>query len=177
MLGDPGALMFDEPLGGLDPEGIVWIRTLMRDLAAQGRAVLVSSHLMSEMALTADHLIVIGRGRLLADTDTTTFIEQHSTRRVRIRAAEPDRLAAVLRARGIEPAQVDGYLEVSGLSTDEVGRVAEEQQIAVLELFEQKSSLEAAFLETTSESVEYHARAPEPRAGDDAAQADRSRRS
>jgi ABC-2 type transport system ATP-binding protein len=157
MLGDPGALMFDEPVSGLDPEGIVWLRTFMRDLAAQGRTVLVSSHLMSEMALTADHLIVIGRGRLLADTDTTTFIDQHSAGRVRIRVSEPDRLTAALQARGVTPEQVDGYLQVSGLSTDEVGRLAREQKVAVLELFEEKSSLEAAFIETTGTSVDYHA--------------------
>jgi ABC-2 type transport system ATP-binding protein len=165
MLGDPGALMFDEPVSGLDPEGIVWVRTFMRDLAGQGRTVLVSSHLMSEMALTADHLIVIGRGRLLADTDTKTFIEEHSAGRVRIRVSEPDRLTAALRARGVAPELVDGYLQVSGLSTDEVGRLAREQQLAVLELFEQKSSLEAAFIEATGGSVDYHAGAPQPRPG------------
>jgi ABC-2 type transport system ATP-binding protein len=164
MLGDPGALMFDEPVSGLDPEGIVWIRTFMRDLAAQGRTVLVSSHLMSEMALTADHLIVIGRGRLLADTDTTSFIDEHSAGRVRIRVSDPDRLTAVLRARGVASERVDGYLQVSGLSTDEVGRIAREQELAVLELFEQKTSLEAAFIETTGTSVEY--RAGPPRAAD-----------
>ena len=162
MLGDPGALMFDEPVSGLDPEGIVWVRTFMRALAARGRTVLVSSHLMSEMALTADHLIVIGRGRLLADTDTKTFIEEHSAGLVRIRVSEPDRLTAALRARGVASEQVDGYLQVSGLSTDEVGRLAREQQVSVLELFEQKSSLEAAFIETTGSSVDYHAGAAQP---------------
>jgi ABC-2 type transport system ATP-binding protein len=162
MLGDPGALMFDEPVSGLDPQGMVWLRTFMRDLAGQGRTVLVSSHLMSEMALTADHLIVIGRGRLLADTDTKTFIDEHSVGQVRIRVSEPDRFALALRARGVASEQVDGYLQVRGLSTDEVGRLAREQQVSVLELFEQKSSLEAAFIETTGGSVDYHAGAPQP---------------
>ena len=176
MLGDPGALMFDEPVSGLDPEGIVWIRTFMRDLAAQGRTVLVSSHLMSEMALTADHLIVIGRGRLLADTDTRTFIQEHSAGLVRIRVSEPDRLTTALRARGVASKQVDGYLQVSGLSTDEVGRLAREQQVAVLELFEQKSSLEAAFIETTGNSVDYHAGTPQTVDATGAAEAGPDRR-
>ena len=176
MLGDPGAVMFDEPVSGLDPEGIVWVRTFMRDLAAQGRTVLVSSHLMSEMALTADHLIVIGRGRLLADTDTAAFIDEHSAGRVRIRVSEPDRLTAALRARGVAAEQVDGYLQVSGLSTDEVGRFAREQEVAVLELFEQKSSLEEAFIETTGDSVEYHAGTAQVADGTAAVGAGRDRR-
>lgn len=160
MLGDPGALLLDEPVSGLDPEGIVWIRGFMRDLAGQGRAVLVSSHLMSEMAMTADRLIVIGRGRLLADTDTRTFIEEHSVGRVRVRVSDPDRLADALRGRGAAPERVDGYLQVGGLSTDEVGRLAREQQVSVLELFEVKSSLEDAFIETTRGSAEYRAGVP-----------------
>ena len=176
MLGDPGALMFDEPVSGLDPEGIVWVPTFMRDLAAQVRTVLVSSHLMSEMALTADHLIVIGRGRLLADTDTKAFIEEHSAGLVRIRVSEPDRLTAALRARGVASEQVDGYLQVSGLSTDEVGRLAREQQVSVLELFEQKSSLEAAFIETTGSSVDYHAGTPQTAHATAAAEAAPDRR-
>ncbi|HET8599346.1 MAG TPA: ATP-binding cassette domain-containing protein [Segeticoccus sp.] len=160
LLGDPGVLMFDEPVNGLDPEGILWIRTFMQYLAGQGRTVLVSSHLMSEMALTADHLVVIGRGRLLADTSTKAFIDEHSKGHVRVRVSEPDRLGEALRSRGVTAEQVDGYLQVTGLSTDEVGHLALQQQVAVLELFEQKSSLEAAFMEMTRGSVEYHAGAP-----------------
>jgi ABC-2 type transport system ATP-binding protein len=157
MLGDPAVLMFDEPVNGLDPEGILWIRTFMRALAAEGRTVLVSSHLMSEMALTADHLIVIGRGRLLADTSTKAFIDEYSKGHVRVRAAQQQDLARLLADRGHEPALVDGYLEVADLTTDEVGDLAFEHRIAVYELFQQKSSLESAFMEMTRDSVEYHA--------------------
>lgn len=175
LLGDPGALMFDEPVSGLDPEGIVWIRTFMRDLAAQGRAVLVSSHLMSEMAQTADRLIVIGQGRLLADTDTKSFIEEHSAGQVRLRVSEPDRLSAALQARGVASEQVDGYLQVTGLSADEVGRIAWEQHVPVLELFEETASLEAAFIETTGGSAEYRAGTPHPRPASAAGDAARER--
>src|SRR5579862_8118553 len=100
LLGDPGTLMFDEPVNGLDPEGIIWIRTLMRSLAAEGRTVFVSSHLMSEMALTADQLLVIGRGRIIADTPLPELVARHSGARVDVRAADPPRLAADLRAAG-----------------------------------------------------------------------------
>src|SRR5579862_7794196 len=100
LLGDPGTLLFDEPVNGLDPEGIIWIRTLMRSLAAEGRTVLVSSHLMSEMALTADQLLVIGRGRIIADTPLPELVARHSGARVDVRAADPPRLAADLRAAG-----------------------------------------------------------------------------
>lgn len=157
LLGDPGVLMFDEPVNGLDPEGIVWVRTFMQHLAGQGRTVLVSSHLMSEMALTADHLVVIGKGKLLADTQTRAFIDEHSKGHVRVRTSEPERLSAVLADRGRSPTMVDGYLQVADVSTDEVGRAAFEQQVPVLELFQEKSSLEAAFMAMTGTSVEYHA--------------------
>lgn len=157
LLGDPGVLLFDEPVNGLDPEGIMWIRTLMRDLASQGRTVLVSSHLMSEMALTADHLIVIGGGRLLADTSTREFIRVHSPGTVRVRVDEPARLARSLAARGLQPQAVDGCLTVTGTSTDRVGRLALALQIPVLELSEDPGSLEEAFMRMTRDSVEYHA--------------------
>jgi ABC-2 type transport system ATP-binding protein len=157
MLGDPDVLMFDEPVNGLDPEGIVWIRHFMRGLAAEGRTVFVSSHLMSEMALTADHLIVIGRGRLLADVPTSQFIEASSGNSVRVRSPQADRLADLLRGRNLATSTVDGYLQVEGVTPAEVGDLAAANGLTVHELFTQRASLEAAFMEMTGDSVEYHA--------------------
>jgi ABC-2 type transport system ATP-binding protein len=157
MLGDPEVLMFDEPVNGLDPEGIVWIRTFMRAMAAEGRTVFVSSHLMSEMALTADHLVVIGRGRLLADVATRDFIDASSGNSVRVRSPQRDQLAGLLRERGLAPSDVDGYLQVQGVTTAEVGDLAAAHGLTLHELFSQRASLEAAFMEMTSGSVEYHA--------------------
>ncbi len=157
LLGEPGVLLFDEPVNGLDPEGILWIRTVMKRLASEGRTVLVSSHLMSEMALTADHLVVIGRGKLLADTTTKEFVDANSKGLVRVRAADQDGLADVLAGAGHDAARVDGYLEVTGVTTDEVGDLALTHRIAVHELFSKSSSLEEAFMEMTRESVEYRA--------------------
>src|SRR5690349_9438019 len=157
LLGDPGTLLFDEPVNGLDPEGIVWIRTFMRAMAAEGRTVLVSSHLMSEMALTADHLVVIGRGRLLADVPTREFIEASSGNSVRVRSPQRDRLEQLLHARGLATTDVDGYLQVQGVTPAEVGDLAAANGLTVHELFVQSASLEAAFMEMTSDSVEYHA--------------------
>jgi ABC-2 type transport system ATP-binding protein len=157
MLGDPDVLMFDEPVNGLDPEGIVWIRTFMRAMAAEGRTVFVSSHLMSEMALTADHLVVIGRGRLLADVATRDFIDASSGNSVRVRSPQREQLADVLRGRGLTTSDVDGYLQVQGATTEQVGDLAAAHGLTVHELFVQRASLEAAFMEMTSGSVEYHA--------------------
>ncbi len=157
MLGDPKVLMFDEPVNGLDPEGIVWIRHFMRQLASNGKTVFVSSHLMSEMALTADHLIVIGRGKLLADTGTQDFIETNSTAKVRVRSPHADRLASLLAARGRPSRLVDGFVELTDVSTDEVGDLAAAEGITLHELFTQRSSLEDAFMELTRDSVDYHA--------------------
>ena len=157
MLGDPQVLMFDEPVNGLDPEGILWIRNFMRALAAQGRTVFVSSHLMSEMALTADRLVVIGRGRLIADVGTKDFIESGSKSHVRVRSPQQSELAALMQARGIAATPVDGYLEIGGMTCDEVGDLAADNRITIHELFQQRGSLEEAFMELTRESVEYHA--------------------
>lgn len=157
MLGDPQILMFDEPVNGLDPEGILWIRKFMQSLAERGRTVFVSSHLMSEMALTAEHLIVIGRGKLLADTSTEAFINQNSGGYVRVRTPHVEKLLDALSADGARPRQVDGYVEVDDMTTDAVGDLAAANQITVHELFQQRSSLEAAFMEMTKDSVEYHA--------------------
>ena len=158
LLGDPAVLMFDEPVNGLDPEGIVWVRTLMRALAAEGRTVLVSSHLMSEMALTADHLIVIGRGRLIRDEGVNDFLESSSQRSVRVSSPQVDDLAArVQTAGGKVRALTEGAIEVTGLDAAGIGQLAAANGIILHELTPQKASLEEAFMELTSDSVDYHA--------------------
>ncbi|HET7035184.1 MAG TPA: ATP-binding cassette domain-containing protein [Thermomicrobiaceae bacterium] len=160
MLGDPEVLIFDEPVNGLDPEGILWIRNFMKTLAAEGRTVLVSSHLMSEMALTADHLVVIGRGRLLADIGTQEFIAQSAQSRARVRTPQVAELTGLLAARGIQTATRDGALEIQGLPLEQIGTLAAEHQITLYELSEVRASLEAAFMEMTRDSVEYQAVEP-----------------
>jgi ABC-2 type transport system ATP-binding protein len=160
LLGDPGTLLFDEPANGLDPEGIVWIRTLIRSLAAQGRTVLVSSHLMSEMALTADHLLVIGRGRILADTPLSEMIARHSGDRVEVRAADTQRLAADLRAAAAQVTlEPDGTLGVVGLGSKQIGELAAERGHVLHQLHDVTASLEEAYFRMTGESVEYRAAA------------------
>ena len=157
LLGDPRTIILDEPLNGLDTEGIRWVRSLLRDLAADGRTVFVSSHLMNEMALTAQHLIVIGRGRLLADTGMEELMASAARTSVRVRSSDQDALAARLRAPGVAVSpDSDGALTVSGLSTDEVGTVAAAAGITVLELTAQ-ASLEEAFMEMTRDAVEFRA--------------------
>jgi ABC-2 type transport system ATP-binding protein len=156
LLGDPGVLLFDEPVNGLDPEGIRWVRNLLKGLAAEGRTVFVSSHLMSEMALTADHLVVIGRGRLIADLPVQEFIAQSSRQYVRARSPEPARLAELLRSAGATVvAETDGSLTVTGLAMADVGEVAARNQVVLHELSPQAGSLEDAFMELTNDSVEY----------------------
>ncbi|MFJ5263881.1 ABC transporter ATP-binding protein [Streptomyces sp. NPDC088387] len=158
LLGDPRILMFDEPVNGLDPEGIHWIRNLMKSLASQGRTVFVSSHLMSEMALTADHLVVIGQGRLLADTSMADFIEQNSRSYVRIRSPHRERLLDVLHRNGITVVETgSGVLEVDGSKAEQIGELAAQHQVVLHELSPQQASLEEAFMQLTAESVEYHA--------------------
>ncbi|MET8680163.1 ATP-binding cassette domain-containing protein [Streptomyces sp. NPDC004647] len=158
LLGDPQILMFDEPVNGLDPEGIHWIRHMMQRLAAEGRTVFVSSHLMSEMALTADHLVVIGQGRLLADTSMADFIAQNSRSYIRLRSPEPERLRDVLHQAGITAAtSSDGSLEVDGTDAAGLGELAAKHRLVLHELSPQKASLEEAFMRLTAESVEYHA--------------------
>ncbi|WP_217140201.1 ABC transporter ATP-binding protein [Streptomyces sp. AC627_RSS907] len=163
LLGDPRILMFDEPVNGLDPEGIHWIRNLMKSLAAQGRTVFVSSHLMSEMALTADHLVVIGQGRLLADTSMAEFIAENSRAYVRIRTPQRERLLDVLSGAGIAFVQPGTeVLEVDGDKAEAVGELAARHQIVLHELSPQRASLEEAFMQLTAESVEYHAHDGQP---------------
>ncbi|MBD0736564.1 ABC transporter ATP-binding protein [Streptomyces sp. CBMA29] len=158
LLGDPEILMFDEPVNGLDPEGIHWIRNLMKGLAAQGRTVFVSSHLMSEMALTAEHLIVIGRGRLMADTSMADFIEKNSRSYVRIRTPQPERLKDVLATAGFTPVTTsDGTFEIQDGDTAQLGELAAQHQLVLHELSPQRASLEEAFMQLTADSVEYHA--------------------
>ena len=155
LLGDPHVLMFDEPINGLDPEGILWIRTLLRSLASQGRTVFVSSHLMSEMALTADHLVVIGRGRLIADSSTADLIAHSSQGYVHVRAPNADALAGRLRAAGAVVEAAGDTLRVTGLECSAVGELAAMNQIAVHELTPRSASLEEAFMELTRESVDF----------------------
>lgn len=156
LLGDPGVLLLDEPVNGLDPEGIIWIRTLLRGLAAEGRTVLLSSHLMSEMAVTADHLIVIGRGRLIADTSTEAFIRRSSRNKVRVRSPQIAQLEAALhRAGGQVELRPDGALSVTGLECSTVGDVAASAGATLHELTAETASLEQAYLEFTQDSVEY----------------------
>jgi ABC-2 type transport system ATP-binding protein len=158
LLGDPGTVILDEPVNGLDTEGIRWIRSLLRGLAAEGRTVFVSSHLMSEMALTAQHLIVIGRGRLIADTGMEEFIAGAAPSLVRVRSTDPAALATLLRSRDVAVSGADdGALAVSGLSTDQVGRLAGAAGITLLELTAQQASLEEAFIDLTRDAVEFRA--------------------
>jgi ABC-2 type transport system ATP-binding protein len=158
LLGDPEILMFDEPVNGLDPEGIHWIRNLMKGLAAQGRTVFVSSHLMSEMALTAEHLIVIGRGRLLADTSMADFIEKNSRSFVRIRTPQRERFKDVAQAAGHTVVEAgDGAFEIQDADAAKLGEMAAQHQLVLHELSPQRASLEEAFMQLTAGSVEYHA--------------------
>ena len=158
LLGDPHTVILDEPVNGLDTEGIRWIRSLLKGLAAEGRTVFVSSHLMSEMAMTAEHLIVIGRGRLIADTGTEELIAQAAPGVVRVRSTEPEALASLLRSRDVTVSpDGDGALAVSGLSTDQVGRAAGAAGITLLELTAQQASLEDAFVDMTRDAVEFRA--------------------
>ena len=158
LLGDPATLVLDEPVNGLDPEGIVWIRNLLKGLAAEGRTVLVSSHLMSEMALTAEHLIVIGRGRLIADTSVEKFIRGAAHDVVFVRTDEAQRLRARLTGPDVTvTSEGPGTMEVSGLGSEHIGRIAAAHGIALAELTPRKASLEEAFMELTRAAVEYQA--------------------
>src|SRR6202035_1388218 len=160
LLGDPAILMFDEPVNGLDPEGILWIRNLMKALAAEGRTIFVSSHLMSEMENTADHLLVIGRGRLIADCSVAEFIERNSVQSVRIRTPKHELLASLIAAAGGTTVTGAGdVLVAQGLAPDQIGDLAFERGIRLHELAQAHASLEQAFMELTASSVEFHAHA------------------
>ncbi|MFF3324856.1 ATP-binding cassette domain-containing protein [Streptomyces sp. NPDC002889] len=156
LLGDPSVLILDEPSNGLDPEGIIWIRELMRGLAREGRTVLVSSHLMNETATFADHLVVLGRGRLLADTPVQDFIDLRIRPRVRLRTTEGSRLRAALLARGFAPVRSeDGLWTVEGARVEEIGRIAAHETIPILELTHETATLEQAYLNLTADQAEY----------------------
>ncbi|BCJ49963.1 multidrug ABC transporter ATP-binding protein [Actinoplanes sp. NBRC 14428] len=158
LLGDPQTVMLDEPVNGLDPEGVLWIRTLLTGLAAEGRTVFISSHLMSEMALVADHLIVVGRGRVLADTTVQELVLQAGGDTVVVASADPAELRRLLAGPGVEITGRPGseQLSVTGLSAREIGLVAATHGVALFELTAKTVSLEEAFMELTRESVEYH---------------------
>ncbi|GHD93425.1 ABC transporter ATP-binding protein [Streptomyces naganishii] len=158
LLGDPQTVMLDEPVNGLDPEGVLWIRNLLTQLASEGRTVFVSSHLMSEMALVADHLIVVGRGRLLADTTVRDLIRETGGDTVKVATADPARLRDVLAGPDVVVTGRVGSeeLQVTGLTAREIGLKAAEHGIALFELSARTVSLEDAFMELTRDAVEYH---------------------
>ncbi len=159
LLGDPGTLILDEPANGLDPEGILWIRNLMKRLAAEGKTVFLSSHLMAEISQTAEHLIVIGRGRLIADTSVSKIVAEASEgAAVMVRTPQADELGRALadeKATVLSPEQ--GLLEVHGLSSAEIGTIAARGGVVLHELIPQKASLEDAFMRLTGDAVEYQA--------------------
>jgi ABC-2 type transport system ATP-binding protein len=158
LLGDPQTVMLDEPVNGLDPEGIHWIRNLLKSLATEGRTVFVSSHLMSEMSLTADHLIVIGRGKLIADTSVADFLAGASKQLVHVRTPQNDQLREILAGLGATVTDADaGLLEVSGLTAEQIGEAAAAQKIVLHELTPHQASLEEAFMDLTRGELEFAA--------------------
>jgi ABC-2 type transport system ATP-binding protein len=161
LLGDPATVILDEPANGLDPEGILWIRNLLKGLAADGRTVFLSSHLMSEIAQTAEHLVVVGRGRLIADTTVADIVAQASEdRAVRVRTPDATALRELLAADGVTIASSErGVLEVHGLGSARIGELAAQAGVVLHELTPQTASLEDAFMRLTGDSVEYHAAA------------------
>ena len=165
LLGNPRLLILDEPVNGLDPEGIVWIRNLMKQLAADGRTVFVSSHLMNEMAVTADHVVVIGRGRLIADTAMDEFIARYAENMVLVRSPQADKLSESLRGLGaIVTSQPDGALLVNKTEAAAIGELAAANGIVLHELSPQRGSLEEAFMELTKADVQFHSPAPDTQA-------------
>jgi ABC-2 type transport system ATP-binding protein len=163
LLGDPRVLLFDEPINGLDLDGVRWIRGLLRSLADEGRTVLVSSHLMSEMEQTADRLIVIGRGRLIADATTEGILRGLGSRQVRVRTSQPDQLLARLLEQGYAAQRLDGHeLTVDDGTAEDVGELANTFSIPLHHLSEVQQSLEHAYLELTGASVEFHGRPAQP---------------
>jgi ABC-2 type transport system ATP-binding protein len=162
LLGDPHTVMLDEPVNGLDPEGIHWIRTMLKQLASEGRTVFVSSHLMSEMALTADHLIVIGRGKLIADTSVADFVAGASKQLVHVRSPQADDLARALAGPDVEVIGLEpGLLEVRGLTAEQVGEEAAAARIVLHELTPHQASLEEAFMDLTRDEIEFKAAEPD----------------
>ena len=162
LLGDPGVLLFDEPVNGLDPEGIRWVRHLLRGLASEGRTVLVSSHLINEMALTAERLVVIGRGTLIAETSVDDFLARHQGDSVRIVTPTPQRFVSALSRAGARPSvEADGAIVASGLSSADIGELAADLELTVHELTPLRASLEDVFMELTDASIEFRSHAPD----------------
>ncbi len=157
LLGDPSTVILDEPVNGLDPEGIRWVRSLARRLADDGRTVFISSHLMSEMSMMADHLIVIGRGRILADCTVTEFMAEHAASYVRVRTPAIGDVAGLLERSGLEVQKVDDELRVQGLDASSIGELVGRNGHYLHELTLVRSSLEDAFMTLTADAVEYHA--------------------
>jgi len=158
LIGDPETVIFDEPINGLDPEGILWIRNLMKSLASEGRTVFLSSHLMSEMAQTADHLLVIGRGKIIADASTDEFINRHTAPSVRVRAVQHTDLAETLTQRGaVIECGSDGAIVVTGMDSAAIGGVACAHDITLIELAPLGTSLEEAYFDLTKDETDYHA--------------------
>jgi ABC-2 type transport system ATP-binding protein len=158
LLGDPATLLLDEPANGLDPEGIHWMRNLLKGLAAEGRTVFVSSHLMSEMALTAEHLIVIGRGRLIADTSMEEFVRGASKKLVRVRSPQATRLRELVLGADVSVTSSEpGVLEIGGLTAEQIGEMAAAHGVVLHELTPRQASLEEAFMDLTRDEVEYKA--------------------
>lgn len=163
LLGDPEVVMLDEPSNGLDPEGIVWIRELMKRLAREGRTVLISSHLMNETSSFADHLVVLGRGRLLVDMPMREFLDSRSRPRVRLRTTQSSRLRDVLTRKGHAPVQSDdGSWTVDGATAEEIGVLAASEGIPLLELIDEQMSLEQAYLDLTTDETEFAAATASP---------------
>jgi ABC-2 type transport system ATP-binding protein len=161
LLGDPATLILDEPVNGLDPDGVRWVRTLVRGLAAEGRTVLLSSHLMSEMAQTADQLIVLGRGRILEDAPVADVISRTNGTTVRVRTPDLPRLAALLAGDGVTVSrQTDGSAEVSGITPERIGDAAASAGLPLHELTVVSGSLEDAYMTLTADQVEYRSAAP-----------------
>jgi ABC-2 type transport system ATP-binding protein len=156
LLGDPNVVILDEPINGLDPDGIHWIRDLLRSLAAEGRTVFLSSHLMSEMALTAEHLIIIGRGRLIGDISVSDFVRDSSRNVVRVRTPQASELRELLLGPDVGVSSDErGVLEVEGLSSDDIGRSAASSGVVLYELTPVEVSLEEAFMALTHDEIEY----------------------
>ncbi|MGK4596482.1 ABC transporter ATP-binding protein [Amycolatopsis sp. w19] len=156
LLGDPEVLLFDEPVNGLDPEGILWIRKFMHRLADEGRTVFVSSHLLSEMALTASHLVVIGKGKLISQSSTEDFVARAAENTVKVRSPQLPALRTALTQASAQVTDADQAIVVSGLDSDKIGEIAAANQIVLHELSPQTGSLEQAFMQITGDSVEYH---------------------
>ncbi|HEX2248199.1 MAG TPA: ABC transporter ATP-binding protein, partial [Arthrobacter sp.] len=168
LLGDPQTIILDEPVNGLDPEGVLWVRNLVRSLAAEGRTVFLSSHLMSEMAQTADHLLVIGRGKIIADASMQDFLNSQNQVRSRVRTDNPEVLVRALAAPGVSVDTRDAaLLEITGVDPRDIARTALEQQVLVYELTPLQASLEEVYMDLTKDEVEYHSqnidtRTPQP---------------